>query len=293
MIKTRQKTRKQISNLSLDIEIVNPIESKTLFGGCNYSWHYSDCSCGSSSSSGGFAGSMMGYFGFGSSSGSQYIPDNNNYSSGGWGGQGSIDTNFMDNNRDGIDDALQNVLLPNHSNHICTQLPQSSTCATMALSYVANYFGANGLSSSDFAEMVGNDYYSMFMGQPNPHNNNIFSDGLTEQQLSTIMSNIFQSSIIGGSIAEVESQLLSGHPILASIDLGAGNGHEVVIVGFDAAAGTVSYMDSSQGGLVTSNVSQVNFTSQLYAVTGLQNNSIVNRFNNDTNDLYKCSICNH
>ncbi len=46
MIKTRQKTRKQISNLSLDIEIVNPIESKSLFGGCSYGhFQCGDFSC--------------------------------------------------------------------------------------------------------------------------------------------------------------------------------------------------------------------------------------------------------
>ncbi len=36
MIRTMKQTTKTMSNLSLDIEIVNPIESKSLFGGCDY-----------------------------------------------------------------------------------------------------------------------------------------------------------------------------------------------------------------------------------------------------------------
>jgi hypothetical protein len=51
-------------------------------------------------------------------------------------------------------------------------------------------------------------------------------------------------------------------------------------------------MDPMKGELVTDNVSDISFTSQFYAVTGVQNNALVNQYKNDNNDI-KCSACNH
>ncbi|WP_449397611.1 hypothetical protein [Chryseobacterium wanjuense] len=77
-----------------------------------------------------------------------------------------------------------------------------------------------------------------------------------------------------------------------TIDQGGGIGHEVVIIGFDSGAGTITYMDSLVGGAVTSNVSSISFTGSLFAVSGIQNNALVNQYKSDTNDI-KCSICGH
>ncbi len=118
MIKTRQKTRKQISNLSLDIEIVNPIESKSLFGGCDYSWHYSDCSCSQSSYSSSYnnmgwtfptfsnpySGSTDNSWGTSGNDNSNTYDQNNN------GVPDYEEASFVDNNGDGINDAdLQQI----------------------------------------------------------------------------------------------------------------------------------------------------------------------------------------
>jgi hypothetical protein len=287
MLLTKQKNRKQIDSLKMDLEIINPIESKKVLGG---DWYYELDNVN-------IYGDERWSYGYGNDEGGMTIVygggGSSNQDYGGWwdsnlGGNYNDHGSWGGGNTGGGPDGSSDPTFPDH---ICTQADYSSTCATMALSYVANYFGATGLTSSDFAEMVGNDYLSMLTGQPNPITD-IFSDGLTGAQISTIMSSVFQSTIIDGSTASMESNLNSGNPILATIDLGGGNGHEVVIVGFNASLGTVSYMDSMVGGLVTSNLNAVTFTSQLYAVTGVQNNATVNQYKNDTNDI-KCSICGH
>lgn len=284
-MKTMQKTRKQISNLSLDIEIVNPIESKSLFGGCDYCdgydsnfSHYGGALNnvnvgGGQSTSNSYSSNWdsWGYY-FGYSSDWNNYGEDNNGSGGtsGGGGDGSVVLTDPVDLRDAPD-------------HICTQLNQGTTCATMALSYVANYLGATGLTSSDFAEMSGKNYLSMQFGT---------QEGLDNTQLASIISTIFESSTIDGSSDSIVSNLSSGHPILATIDQGGGIGHEVVIVGFDPNAGTVKYMDSLVGGLVESHVSTLSFTGSLYAVSGVQNNSTVDKYKSDTNDV-TCGVCGH
>jgi hypothetical protein len=269
MLKTKQKVRKQISDLKMDVEIVNPIESKTIMGG---DWYDHDLGWLNITITGGGGGTDFGTFW-------------GNYNDGStWGNQGG------DYYGNGGGSGPGDGSLPNHPEHICAQLPQARTCATMALSYAANYLGATGLTSSDFAEMVGKDYLSMFTGMPN--SNGIVEEGLNGSQIATIMSTIFQSTTIDGSFNSIISNLNSGHPILATIDQGGGIGHEVVIVEVDANAGILTYMDSLTGGPVKSSVNAISFTGSLYSVSGVQNNSIVNQYKHDTND-FKCSICGH
>jgi hypothetical protein len=112
MLKTKQRKRKQISDLKMDLEIINPIESKSLFGGCNYCNNgYSSstgwpCQFGSNSSS---AGSGIGYYDNSNHIlNGGYLSDWNNHgtSSSGGGGGGGV-SYWVDNNGDGINDADQ------------------------------------------------------------------------------------------------------------------------------------------------------------------------------------------
>ena len=262
MLRTKQRSRRQISDLKMDLEIINPIESKTLLGGEWYNGQLDTVYVWGSGYQYTYGGDYQ------LSSGMyDYGGDWNNYG-GDYGGGGG-----------GYGDG-QTTEFPDH---ICKQESYGATCATIALSYVANYFGATGLTASDFAEMSGQNYDAMHYG----------IGGLTGANISTIMNNVFQSTIIDGSTASIESNLNVGNPILATIDYGSGVRHEVVITGFDAYAGTVSFMDSISGGLETKNINSVAFTNQLYAVTGVQTNSIVNQYKNDKNDVTYCTICGH
>lgn len=251
----------------LDLEVLNPIETKKIIGGNWYDYTYHDIP--EVIISGGGGGYDGGGWGYDPSHGGNDYPD---YGGGGSGsnsggpGQGS---------------------LPSAPTHICQQLAGSATCATMALNYVANYFGGTGLTSSDFAEFAGQNFYNMLLGQ----------GGLSNSQMQTAVNTFFQNTIIDGSNGNnIANELNAGHPILGAIDQGGGIAHEVVIIGFDATAGTITYMDSIAGGVQTSNISgagSVSFTGSLFAISGLNSNSIVDKYKNDTNDVTGCSICGH
>lgn len=255
------KTKTHLGDL--DLEVLNPIETKKVLGGGwnDYDYHEID----EVIIWGGGGGYDGGGWGYDPSHGGNDYPD--------YGGGGS-------DNSGGPGDGS----LPSPPTHICTQGDFSKTCATMALSYVANYFGGTGLTSSDFAEMSGIQYTGMLTGM---------AEGLNNSQLQSIMGSIFQSTIIDGTNGNtIANELNSGHPILGSIDQGGGIGHEVVITGFNSSAGTITYMDSLVGGAVTASVSSVSFVGSLFAVSGLQNNATVDKYKSDTNDV-KCSICGH
>lgn len=286
MLKTVKRARKQISNLSLDIEIVNPIESKGLFGGCNYGGcgnSYGGWNCGNTVYITQTQWSSTGPTSSASNSGYGGAPGGGE-SGGGYGGSGD---NWIDNN---INEVIE-IESDNYDNHICKQFSISRTCATIALSYVANHFNATGLTSSDFAEMSGNNYDFMYAG---------LQEGLTPAQLATIMANVFQSTQIS-TYEEIALNANSGVPVLATINGGSINGgntiigHEVVITSLNTSTGEMTYMDSLTGGQETTNLlNQLNpttFIGMMYAVTGVQNNAVVNQYKNDSNDVSHCSIC--
>lgn len=249
----------------LDLEVLNPIETKKIVGGNWYDYH--DIPEVVIPWDGGGGGDPWGGWQDPSHGGNDY-PDygGGSGSSSGGPGQGA---------------------LPSAPTHICQQAAGSATCATMALNYVANYFGGTGLSSSDFAEFAGQNFYAMLGG----------AGGLSSSQMQAAVNTFFQNTIIDGSNGNnIANELNAGHPILGTIDQGGGIGHEVVIVGFDATAGTITYMDSIAGGVQTSNISgagSVSFTGSLFAISGLNSNSIVDKYKNDTNDVTACSICGH
>jgi hypothetical protein len=290
MIKTKQRTRKQIANLSLDIEIVNLIESKALFGGCTY--QPCDNSCRT------YGGWQNGtpIFVYGTSP--SYNPHDTvvpiGFGPGGSGGggegggsSGGGSAEIIDLNNNGTDDSQERK----YDKHICKQFPISATCAPISLGYVANYYGAVGLTASDFAEMVGYNYSFMFAG---------IQDGLTPQQLATIMSSIFQSTQIS-TYEQIASNANNGIPVLATINVGTSNGgntiigHEVVITGLNTTSGEMTYMDSITGGIVTTNLlnstSPISFIGTMYAVEGIKNNPTVDQYRLDIDDVSHCNIC--
>ena len=274
MIKTKKATRKKIDELKMDLEIINPIESKNLLGGGDL--YGMDGGTIQTVNIPNYAHNQ--YVNQSDNHYTSYNNDWNNYGGGGGSGGGS---NNSTNNSGNIIDPGEGTLA-NPSPHICIQVDSSSTCATMALSYVANYFGATGLSSSDFAEIAQKSYLGMVNGSV---------EGLNGIQLHNIMASVFQSTILDGSYNSIISNLNSGHPVLAAIDQGGGIGHEVVIININDS-GTVTYMDPLVGIAVTSSVSSINFLGEIYAVTGVKDNDYVNYFKHDTNDIV-CGICGH
>ena len=264
MLLTKQKNRKQIDSLKMDLEIINPIESKKVLGG---DWYNDPDPKGYD-----WMQPVYVYYDYGGWWDNN-LPDNYN-DPGSWGGG-----DYTGGSPDGSPD-------PTFPDHICVQLDNGTTCAPMSLSYVANYYGATGLTSSDFAEMAGKNYNSMLMG---------FEEGLDNNQIQHIMSTVFQSTQIN-TYADIASNANNGIPILATIDQGSGIGHEVVITGLNMSNGDITYMDSMSGAREVRNLfnsaNPISFIGSMYAVTGVQNNATVNQYKNDTNDT-KCGICGH
>ena len=70
LAKTRKKLLKKISEITFELDIINPIESKNLFGGCDYKW---DCGCNDNlwwhdpNSPGGLPGGFIGFSSSGNS----------------------------------------------------------------------------------------------------------------------------------------------------------------------------------------------------------------------------------
>lgn len=241
-----------------DFEVLNPIETKKVIGGW---WGYRDIE---PIDLGTWGGNDWGSWW--DNSGLPGTGGNPDYGGGDYGGGSGSSSGSSSS----------------FPSHICTQAPGSATCATMAMSYVANYFGGNGITSSDFAQFAGQNFNSMLAGQ----------GGLNYSQLHAAVNTFFQNTIIDGTNGNaILNELNAGHPILGTIDQGGGIGHEVVITGFDSSAGTVTYMDSIAGGAVTANISTVSFMGSLFAISGLQNNTIVDKYKNDTDDVSACTIC--
>lgn len=250
--------RVQLSDL--DLQVLNPIETKKIIGGNWYDYHDIP---------------------------EVVIPWDGGGGDGGWWGNEPwypSDGGDYGGGSGGNDGGPGQGSLPSAPTHMCLQSASAATCATMALNYVANYFGGTGLTSSDFAEFAGQNFSDMMLGV----------GGLNSSQMQAAVNTFFQNTIIDGTNGNnIANELNAGHPILGTIDQGGGVGHEVVIVGFDSGAGTVTYMDSLVGGVQTSNISSLSFTGSLFAISGLNTNSIVNKYSTDTNDVSGCSICGH
>lgn len=124
MHKTKQRCKKQFSELQLDLEIINPIKSKTILGGDLYDV------------------TVTGYLNRSfyyprDAFNPDWLPVHDQDPWDNWGEPAQYNEN------------------PSYPDHICQQYEKGSTCVPMTLSYLANYWGGFGIASSDFAEYLG------------------------------------------------------------------------------------------------------------------------------------------
>ncbi|WP_374505772.1 hypothetical protein [Flavobacterium sp.] len=267
MLLTKQKNRKQIDSLKMDLEIINPIESKKVLGG---DWYFEDPPAG-------YIWEQSAY------AWNNYHADQGGQDYGGWwddalGGNYNDPGSWDNNGGGGSPDGSPNPTFPDH---ICKQqLSSSMDCTPIVMSYVANYFGATGLTSSDFAEMVGQNYQFMSAGY----------GGFSDADINTVLSSVFQSTTIDNSLSSIAAQVNSGNPIIAGFDNPNGTSHEVVITNVEN--NVITYMDPGIGDKVSVDYKSGMFF-ELYAISGVQNNNLVNQYKNDTNDISFCPICGH
>jgi hypothetical protein len=286
MIKTKQRTRKQISNLSLEIEIINPIESKTLFGGCNYcnngysqatGWacqnqYYSSSSWNSGPTS---PANFSGFVFSGptdNSWGSSYTGNENYSDTNGDGINDADQTNtWSDANGDGINDADQHGL-PNLPAVVPLQLDTLGSCVSYAISFTSNYLGqqTNPLSTAlNIDQILG------LPSNPSLFQSTSFTHGLNPAQATQAIQSYFTTNQVT-NIQQVNAAIDANHPVIANYITGQtvdANGnititaHEVVIVEYNDWNYRVANSLTGQYNWVSQN--DITFQNGAYEITGI------------------------
>jgi Peptidase_C39 like family len=272
MIKTMKQVKK-ISDLSQDLEIINPIETKTLLGGEWYDYvdggwlntvYITPNWWASSSGSSGDGPSIS------NGSGGDSGGGNGNGSGSGGNGDGG-DVSWSDTNGDGINDVDSIVhILPNLPGTVPKQLDRLGSCVSYAASFVLNYLGqtTNPLSTALKIDTILNL----------PHNgisSTAFTHGLDPNQATQAINNIFNTNQIS-TIAQANAAIDANHPVIANFitdpaSVANGNvitAHEVVIVDYNAW----NYMiaDSLTGNYHWVSQSDMTFNNGAYEITGIR-----------------------
>ncbi len=282
MIRTMKQTTKTMSNLSLDIEIVNPIESKSLFGGCDY------CNNGYSQATGwrcmmNYGGSQSEGDGYGSDIASNigYYDSNNHTLNGGYasdwnnyggdnGGGGSdsgntYDNSWVDNNGDGINDGDQliPVILPNLPASVAIQA-QPGSCVPTNASFLASYFG-----SPQSPEFMMHEFGLTQNWNANQEEYYLY-DGLgVDLQVAFLLQQFNMTGV--NTIVEMTNAIDNGHPVMAAtIDANGSDGHQVTIVGYDSATTIFTAYDSVTGTYAEYLYSEISLAILSWEITGVK-----------------------
>ncbi len=265
LLATRKKPLKKISEITFDLEIINPIESKNLFGGCDYKW---DCGCNDNlwwhnpNPSSLFDG-PGGFIGFSSSG-------NSGDSGGGYSGNDwqqydhNDNSNPYDTNNDGIDDADQNYI-PVELKNLPTTVPQQigNTCVATNASFVASLFGT--IQSPDFmiVEYITANNFTAAQQLL------IYQNGVGQD--TQVAFFLLQFNMTGiNTIAEMTNAIDNQHPVLAATIDAQGNGHEVTIVGYDNATTKFKAYDSVTGTYAQYLFTDISLAILSWEVTGVK-----------------------
>ncbi len=267
---TRKKPLKKISEITFDLEIINPIESKNLFGGCEYHYicsHSSTYGEGINTSGGSWLDTVVvtnnSYYGNSSWYSSNHIM-NGGYSSdwdkANWGNDYNnndydlwVDqsSDWNDSNNDGINDSEQNdpskfqpsVNVPQQGD-----MSNMGACVSFAMAYIANGFGANVTPNA----MAG------INGQNLGLNANMISFVGMSQTQANLAVNSYFNAIQCTSYDAINSMLANGNPVLANYITSynqANNtaiAHEVVLLSYDSVNNIYWIADSAAQNFNTS-----------------------------------------
>lgn len=171
----------------------------------------------------------------------------------------------------------------------CPQLKATGECTIKALEVVSKYFKGDkmGIHKDDFAEhigikSIGDAFKSLIIGE-----------GVKGSQLDKIVNDFFVNKQLDGSSQSIMQALDSGQPILSTIKMEGGIGHAVVITGYNSNTNEITIADSlADNGIRTMAYDPSNFYTQ-NAISGFQNNAIVEKYKNDTGDWWQgCDMKN-
>jgi hypothetical protein len=233
MLKTKQRSRKQISDLKMDLEVINPIESKKVLGGDWYdTW---DCGMlgGVGISYGGGGGSYDPWGGFGDSWGDTQGGYGWDYNGGGGGGSYTGPGN-----------------LPST---VEQQLGSMGACVSYAMAFMSTVLG----HSITGANMAVHNAQTL-----NLNIMTTITTGLTPAQATQAIQSYFNTTALTTN-TQIITALDNGHGVLANY-----SGHEVAIVNHSGTNYTVA--DSNTGTYHNISQSQIDLGNGVYEIISVK-----------------------
>lgn len=198
-----------------------------------------------------------------------------------YGGGGS--STDGDNNGGGEDHRLKKDV-----SDPCTQVVGTGECSLLALDVISKYFDGDkmGINKDDFIESIGYNFISTV------DRIMLKNEGLDTNQIDKMVDNFFINEKIG-DIQSMIDALDKQHPILGLIKLEKGDGHAVVITGYNSSTNMITVKDSlAPGGEKVMEYNSSMFVDKI-SISGFKDNSIVKKYKKDANDWWgSCTISN-
>lgn len=248
MLKTKQRSRKQIKDLLTDLEVINPIESKTILGG---DWYDNDFW-------------IQEVVIIGESGGGWYDPF------GGWGDPwgDNIGGHGWDYGGSSGDGGSGQNGIPNLPSTVEQQLGSMGACVSYAMAFMSSYLG-HSITGANMAVQIA-QALNLSIGTT-------FTTGLTPAQATQAIQSYFNTTTLTTTEQIINAVETNQNGVLANVyvtDASGNNipnlGHEVVIVDYDPGTGTFTAADSTTGAYETYNSNQINLGGGIYEITGVK-----------------------
>lgn len=250
MIGTMKQKKKQISDLAMDLEVINPIESKTVLGGDWYNtwWDNGD---GITIEYGGGGGWYDPFGGTVDYSDDSYGNANQGWDYGSGGGGYSSDTGGHG--------------LPNLPATVPLQLSTLGSCVSYTISFVSNYLGytTNPLTTAAHVDAID----GLLPGTA-------WNQGLTPNQATWAIQGYFNTAQVN-NVTQVNAALDANHAVIANYitdkptpeNHNTTTAHEVVIVEYNDWNYRIA--NSLTGNYDWIPKDSISFSNGVYEITGV------------------------
>ncbi|WP_347053574.1 C39 family peptidase [Flavobacterium olei] len=267
MVKTNKKLRNEINDL--DLEIIDPIESKTILGGYLYDENpgggWSGDGSSSSPPNGGYYNNGDGITIIGHGSGGSNSGSYGDWGSSGWGQDHSSQWDYGNGQNQGGgggDYSYVDTTLPNLPQYPPVQ-QYKGACVMTSASFVASLFG-----SVQSPEFMMSEYGSKNNMNQMQHTLALFNGLGHDQQVAFLLQQFNMTGL--STVTEMTAAIDRGHPVMGVIMVGQNTGHEVTIVGYDYSTGNFTIADTIYGGYSYVGFNAINTSMQSWEITGVK-----------------------
>ncbi|WP_295677780.1 hypothetical protein [uncultured Empedobacter sp.] len=226
----------------LDLEVLNPIETKKIIGGNWYDYDYHDIpEVIIDGGGGGYDGGGWGGWG--------YDPTHGGGDYGGdYGGGGSGSTGGGD---------------PHTVSGLPTTVEQQigGACVSFAIAFAATA-NSHALTGAQAALQIA-------MGL-NLNLNTVLNTGLTFAQTIQAVNTVLDTHPLMSNVGAITGAIDNNNVVIGNLDPSSNVGHEVVIVGYDNTAGTFTVADSQTGTYHDVAQGDINLYGGLFEITGVK-----------------------